>query len=326
MNKLKSLALGLALVCAAATARADTYPSKPISLVIPFAPGGFVHRVGQLIGEQMEKELGQPIVLQNKPGANGIVAANSVARSAPDGYTLFLPTASILTINPHLYKTVQYDALKDFTSIGLIVNTSNIFVANAESGVNSLKDLVDAARAKPGTVAYGSSGAGSIQHISGELLKRQAKVDLTHASYRGIGPAVIDVIGGRLTFVFSDASAIQQIKAGKLKALAVSPRRLDELPGVPSVAEAAGAAGLPDFKPPTLWYGIVAPAGTPKEIVEKLNGVLARVLARPELRTRLLADGAIPPSDTSAQAFARVVASDHGRYAKMLKELDIRID
>ena len=316
----------LAVAFAAATASAQPYPSKPIVLVVPFAPGGFVHTVAQMFAESMGSDLNQSMVVLNRPGANGNVAADFVAKAEPDGYTVFLPTASILTINPHLYKGLQFDALKDFAPVGLIANTSNVFVVSPRSGIRTFKDLVDRARASPGSISYGSSGAGSIQHIAGESLKRQANVELIHVPYKGIGPAVIDVMGDRLTVVFSDASAIPHVKGGKVVALAVSPKRLDELPDVPAVSEVVAAAGVPDYAPPAIWYGIVAPRGTSKEVLATLNAALAKALKKPEIREKLIAAGALPAEDPSGDAFGRLIAADHARYASMLKTLNITVD
>lgn len=315
-----------AIALVAGTVAAQPYPSKPIVLVVPFAPGGFVHTVAQMFADSMGTDLNQSVVVLNKPGANGNVAADFVAKAEPDGYTVFLPTASILTINPHLYKGLQYDVLKDFAPVGLIANTSNVFVVSPRSGIKSFKDLVDRARASPGQVSYGSSGSGSIQHIAGESLKRQANVELIHVPYKGIGPAVIDVVGDRLSVVFSDASAIPQVKAGKLTALAVSPKRLEELPDVPAVSEVVGAAGVPDYAPPAIWYGIVAPKGTSKEVLATLNGALAKGLRKKEIRDKLLAAGALPADDPSGDAFAKLIAADHARYAAMLKTLNITVE
>lgn len=317
-------AFAIALVCT--TVHAQPYPSKPIVLVVPFAPGGFVHTVAQMFAESMGSDLNQSVVVLNRPGANGNVAADFVAKAEPDGYTVFLPTASILTINPHLYKGLQFDALKDFAPVGLIANTSNVFVVSPRSGIKSFKDLVDRARANPGSISYGSSGAGSIQHIAGESLKRQANVELIHVPYKGIGPAVIDVMGDRLTVVFSDASAIPHVKGGKVVALAVSPKRLDELADVPAVSEVVAAAGVPDYAPPAIWYGIVAPRGTSKEILATLNAALAKALKKPEIREKLIASGALPAEDPSGDAFGRLIAADHARYAAMLKTLNITVD
>jgi tripartite-type tricarboxylate transporter receptor subunit TctC len=316
-----------ALVLLAATAvRAADYPTRPITLVVPFAPGGFVHTVGLMMGEGMGKVLGQPVVVQPMPGANGILAANAVAKAAPDGYTIFLPTASILTINPHLYKAVQFDPYTDFAPIGTIVYTTNMLVVSPNSGIKSLKDLVERARSHPGAVSYGSSGAGSIQHIAGEALQQQAKVKMMHVPYKGIAPALSDVVGGSLTEIFSDASAIPFVKSGKLTALAVSPRRIDELPGVPTLAEAAAAAGLPNYTAPTLWYGLVAPKGTPADVIAKLNAAMVQTLNQPEVKAKMIAAGATPADNTSSAFLASMLRSDSDRYAGMIKSLHISVE
>ncbi len=318
--------ISLTLAAAAPAAAAADYPTKPIALVVPFAPGGFVHTVALMFAEGIGNELGQSVVVLNKPGANGNIAAEFVAKSDPDGYTLFLPTASILTINPHLYKNLQFDALKDFAPIGQIANTTNLFVVSPRSGIKTFKDLVDRAKANPGTISYGSSGSGSIQHIAGEALKRQAKTELIHVAYKGIGPAVIDVIGDRLSVVFSDASAIPHVKGGRLIAIGVSPRRLDELPDVPAIAYVAAEAGVPGYAPPAIWYGIVAPKGTPKDIVAKVNAAMAQTLKKPDVREKLIAAGALPVENPTSESFSSVIASDHARYASLLKALNITLE
>ena len=314
------------LLVTAASAQSADYPNKPITLVVPFAPGGFVHAVALMMSEGMSKQLGQPLVVTNQPGANGIVAANAVAKAAPDGYTIFLPTASILTVNPHLYKNVQYDPHVDFVTIGQIVNTSNLFVVKADSNIKSFKDLVDQARTRADAVSYGSSGAGSVQHLAGEALQQQAGVKLLHVPYKGIAPALADVMGSNLTVVFSDASAIGQVKGGTLRALAVSPKRLDDLPGVPSLSEAAAAAGLPNYQAPTLWYGLVAPKGTPAGVIAKLNAAMAETIKRPDVRQRMFGAGATPSEDTSSAFFSSVIKSDFDRYGTLIKTLNIKVE
>ena len=314
------------LAVVAPTAGAQGYPNKPIVLVVPFAPGGFVHTVAVMYGESIGNILGQSVVILNKPGANGNIAAEFVAKSAPDGYTLLLPTASILTINPHLYKNVPFDPLKDFAPVGLIANTSNMFLVNPNSGIKSLKDLVDKARANPGTVSYGSSGAGSIQNIAGESLQQQANVKLIHVPYKGVAPALLDVMGDRLTVMFSDASGIPHVKEGKLTAIAVSPKRIAELSNVPTVAESAAAAGIPAYAPPAIWYGIVAPSGTSKDIVAKVNAAMAQTLKKPDVREKLLAAGATPAEDAGSESFGSVIQADHARYNALLKTLNITVD
>jgi len=324
-NPLFAALASLACLLSGAPAHA-AYPEKPITLVVPFAPGGFVHVVALMFSEGMGTALGQSVVVVNRPGANGNLAADSVAQAAPDGYTIFLPTASILTINPHLYKTIQFNPLRDFVSIGQIANTTNLFVVNATGDIKSFKDLVDKARANPGTVSYGSSGAGSIQHIAGEALARQAGVKLLHVPFKGVAPALNEVLGGRLTVMFSDASGIPFVKAGRLTPLAVSPQRIADLPGVPALSETVAAAGVPGYAPPAIWYGLVAPKGTPPDVIAKLNGAMLQTLRKPEVRDKLLAAGATPVDEPTSEAFARVIESDHARYGALLKTLDITVD
>jgi tripartite-type tricarboxylate transporter receptor subunit TctC len=326
MTLLRNLVASLGVLLFSIGASAADYPTRPITLVVPFAPGGFVHLVALMLSDSMTSILGQPVVVINRPGANGNLAADTVARADPDGYTIMLPTASILTINPHLYKNITFDPLKDFVAIGEIANTSNLFVVSPGSGIKTFKDLVDRARAKPDSVSYGSTGSGSIQHIAGESLKRQANVSLIHVPYKGVGPALTDVIGNRLTFVFSDATSIPYVKSGKLVALAVSPRHLADLPDVPALTDVVGPAGVPGYSAPTLWYGLVAPKGTPPEIVAKLNAALSQTLKRPDVREKLLAYGALPAEDTSSDYLAGVIRSDFARYATMLKTLSITVD
>jgi tripartite-type tricarboxylate transporter receptor subunit TctC len=319
------IAAALFPTCVPAASTAD-YPNHPITLVVPFAPGGFVHLVALMLSDNMASILGQPVVVINRPGANGNLAADTVSRADPDGYTIMLPTASILTINPHLYKNITFDPLKDFVAIGEIANTSNLFVVSPSSGIKTFKDLLDRARAKPDSLSYGSTGSGSIQHIAGEALKRQANVSLIHVPYKGVGPALTDVVGNTITVVFSDATSIPYVKAGRLVALAVSPKRLADLPDVPSLSEVVGPAGVPGYSAPTLWYGLVAPKGTPPEIVARLNAALTQSLKRPDVRDKLLAYGALPAEDTSSNYFAGVIRADFARYATMLKTLNINVD
>ena len=323
MKAFTTFAAACALAASTLACAAD-FPTRPITLVVPFAPGGFVHAVALMFGESMGAILGQPVVVVNQPGVNGSLAANNVSKAAPDGYTIFLPTTSILTFNPHLYKSVQYDPRADFVPIGTIVNTSNMFVVNPASGIKSLKDIVDRAREKPGQISYGSSGNGSVQHIAGELLEQQAKIKLLHVPYKGVGPAVTDVMGGNLTFVFSDASAIPNVKGGKLNAIAVSPKAMEELPGVPPLSEAATAAGLPAFSPPVLWYALIAPKGTPPDVIAKLNDAMVQTLRKPDIRAKLAASGALPADNPSGAYLANVIRTEYDRYGALLKSMNIQ--
>ncbi|MFA5490722.1 MAG: tripartite tricarboxylate transporter substrate binding protein [Candidimonas sp.] len=325
-KKILSRLVAASFMLLAPHAHAADYPDKPITLVVPFASGGFVHMVALMLSESMGPLLGQTVVVLNQPGANGMLAAGSVARATPDGYTIFLPTASILTINPHLYKNVTLDPIADFTPIGLVVNTSNMYVVHPDSGIDTFSDLIEKAKSAPQAVSYGSSGTGSIQHIAGEALQRQAKLDLLHVPYKGIGPAINDVVGKNLTTVLADASAIPFIQSGRLRAIAVSPSAVDELPGVPTLAEAAEKAGIPGYAAPQLWYGLVAPKGTPEPVIDKLSAALAKALERPDIREKLLAAGAIPATDTSSAFLSGVIRKDYERYGEQIKSLNITID
>jgi tripartite-type tricarboxylate transporter receptor subunit TctC len=325
LNKLISV-FAAATAIFAAPARAAGYPEKPVTLVIPFAPGGFVHLVGLLLSENMSTSLGQPLVIMNQPGANGIVAASSVARAAPDGYTLLLTTASILGVTPHLTKSVPFDSRSDFTAIGQIAQTSNIFVVNPKSGIKTFKDLAEKARQKDSAVSYGSTGNGSLQHIAGEVLQREVKTKVLHVPYRGTAPAMVDLVGGNLSFMLGDASALPYVKAGTLSAIAVSPKAIPALPGVPGLAEAIAEAGLPNYAIPTLWYGIVGPKGVPADVVAKVNSALAETLAKPAVREKLIAGGAMPAENSSSAFLANTIRTDYQRFGDMLKTINVTID
>jgi len=316
----------LLLALATSLARAADFPVKPVTLVIPFAPGGFVHLVGLMLSESMSSALGQPVVLINQPGANGLVAAASVARAAPDGYTLLLVTTSILAVTPHLVKTKPFDPRNDFSSIGMVANTSNIFVVNPKSGIKSFKDLAAQARQKPEAVSYGSTGNGSIQHIAGEVLQREVNTKVLHVPYKGTGPALVDLVGGQLSFVLGDASALPYVQAGTLTAIAVSPQPMAVLPGVPSLAQAVADAGLPNYAIPTLWYGIIGPKGIPQDVLTRLNVALKDALAKPAVREKLIAGGAIPADNTSIAFLQDAIRSDFVRYGDMLKSINVTID
>ncbi|ALM86156.1 tripartite tricarboxylate transporter substrate binding protein [Bordetella sp. N] len=313
------------LFAGAAPARAG-FPDKPIYLVVPYATGGFVHLVGMLLGEAMGDALGKNIVVTNQPGANGLIGAGYVAKAAPDGYTVLLAASSILEINPHIYKSVPFDALKDFAPVGLVANTSNILVVSPESGIKSLKDLVAKARTAPDQVSYGSSGPGSVMHIAGEALQRSIDKPMMHVPYKGTAPALTDLMGGRITTLFSDSSAIPQIQSGKLVALAVSPATIPQLPGVPAMKDAAQAAGIPDYHPPVLWYGLLAPRNVPAPIIAKLNAALVKALNTPALRQKLIDAGATPAADPSAAYLARQLPLEYADYGKLLSQLNIKLD
>lgn len=306
-------------------ALAQSPATRPLQIVVPFAPGGFVDAVGRMLSEGMAKSLGQTVVVVNQPGANGTVAANSVSQASADGNTVLLASVSILAISPHLYKTITYDPLKDFEPIGQIVTTSNTIVVSPSSGIRSMKDLVDRARARPNTVSYGSTGAGSIQHLVSEMIQLQGNVQLLHVPYKGVAPAVVDLLGGTLTFMYADATSLPMIRAGTLLALAASPQKIEEFPNLLPISQALEQGGVPNFVAPGIWYGLLAPKGTKPEIVAKLNAALTETLRRADVRQKLIAAGAIPTEGGTSSAFASVIRADHDRYKNLIKVFNITV-
>jgi tripartite-type tricarboxylate transporter receptor subunit TctC len=319
--RLRHLLPAFALVLATGAMSAN-YPSKPIELVVPYTPGGFADTLARMMGDSMGKTLGQVVVVQNRPGANGNIASAFVARAPADGYTILLSTISTMTINPYLYKNAGFDPVKDFAPISLLVDTTNVVVVNPKSGITSIKDLIDQARANPGKLTFGSSGNGSTLHLSGELFKQMVGVDMVHVPYKGGAPALVDLMGGQITTMFSDTSAIQHIQSGKLTALAVtSSKRLAALPNVPTVGE----AGLPGYMVEA-WYGLVAPKGTPKEAIAQLNAAIAQALQKPEIREKLRSAGSNPVENTSSEHFGKVIESDMAKWSQVIKSSKITLD
>ncbi|GAA4333035.1 tripartite tricarboxylate transporter substrate binding protein [Pigmentiphaga soli] len=300
----------------------SAYPDKPIVLIVPYAPGGLGTTFGNLMSESLTARLGQRVVVDYRPGANGGIGAGLVAKAPPDGYTLFMAVNSTMAINPNLYPKLQYDPLKDFAPVAMVCTSSNILVVNASSPVKSVKDLIAAAKANPGKVNYGSSGNGATPHLSGEMLRLETGAPVVHVPYKGIGPALTDLMGGQVDFVFSDTSALPFIQAGKLRPLAVTgPTRLGAAPDIPTMAE----AGVPNFVIRS-WYSIAAPAGTPKPIVDRLNKEIAAVVHSPEMREKMKTVGMDPAEDTSVDYLARTMRADLASWKKFVAEAHITMD
>ncbi|MEO8298697.1 MAG: tripartite tricarboxylate transporter substrate binding protein [Burkholderiales bacterium] len=311
-----ALAATLALPCVAA------YPERPITLVVPFATGGMGTLFGNLVSEVLTPALGQKVLVDYRPGAAGALGAGAVAKSAPDGYTLLMAVNSTMTVNPHLYAKLPYDPVKDFAPVSMVWTSANIVAVNANSPVKSIKDLLDSARASPGRVTYGSAGQGTTVHLCGEMLSQVGNVKMSHVPYKGAGPAIVDLLGGQIDLVCADTSMLPQITAGKLRALGVtSPKRMSVLPDVPTVEE----QGLKGFGI-TSWYSIVAPAGTPKDVVEKLNQELGKALHSPAIRERIQKVGAEPADDTSAAYLENVIKSDLAKWKKFIAETGIKLE
>ena len=315
---------GLALQWVA-TAQAQvpgTYPSKPIKLVVPFPAGGPLDAAGRAIGQKLSDAWGQPVVVENKPGAGGNIGADAVAKSPADGYTLLMGALSTHAVNPHLYAKIPYDALKDFAPVTLVAVTPNVLVLNPSVPANSVAELIALAKASPGKLSFASGSNGSAGHLAGELFKSLAKVDIVHVPYKGGAPAMQDLLGGQVQFMFDNlANSTAQIKAGKLKAFAVTTAKRSSLaPDLPTMAD----FGMSGFDIST-WYGIFAPAGTPPEIVKKLNVEIVRWLSSDDAKEKLKAQGA-EPAPMSSEQFDAFVRTENAKYAKIVRDSGARVD
>src|SRR5438128_2885681 len=275
---------GAALVCVPAPACAADYPSKPITLMIGFAPGGPSDVMARILTKKMEEILKQPLVIENRAGAGGSIAGAAVARAAPDGYTVLLATGSLLAINVSLYKNIGYDPEKDFEPIGLIGTQTNVLYLNPSVPATSLGELITYAKLNPGKLSFGSGGNGTPAHLAGEMLKLEAKIDITHVPFRGTGPALQSVIGGHVPMAFNPPPPLlPHIHSGAIRAIAVTTlQRTAVLPAVPTIAE----SGFPGFDA-TTWHALVAPAGTPKDVIAALHGATAATVNDPPVRKAL---------------------------------------
>ena len=300
----------------------QSYPSKPIRLVVPFPAGGSLDVVARAIGQKLTEAWGQPVVIDNRPGAGGNIGADLVAKSAPDGYTILEGALSTHAVNVSLYAKMPYDPIKDFAPITLVAVTPNVLVLNASYPVNSVPELLAYARANPGKLSFGSGSNGSAGHLAGELFKTEAGVDMVHIPYKGGAPALQALLAGDTQLMFDNlANSAAQLKAGKLKALAVTTaKRSSLMPDLPTLSE----TGLPGFDIYT-WWGFMAPAGTPKEIVAKWNAEVARILNSPEMKAFFAQQGAEPAPDSPEQ-FAALIRSEISKYAKIVKQSGAKVD
>jgi tripartite-type tricarboxylate transporter receptor subunit TctC len=298
------------------------YPTRPITVIVPYAPGGQGDVFARLVGERLARVLGQPMVVDNKPGASGALGARLAARARADGYTLLLGQTGEIAVNRSAMKEPGYDSLADLRPIALVGNAPLVMAAPAKAPYNTLGELLHLARSKRGSVSYASSGTATPGHLAAAALALATKTDMVHIPYKGAGQAITDLIGGQVQFFFSSASAIvSHIQGGRVKALAVSsPRRLAALPNVPTVAEAA----VPGFEF-SLWGGYFAPRETPDAIVNRLNTEIHRVLAEPDLRARFEAEGSAVAPMTAA-AFEAFVRAESDKYARLVKATGAQID
>ncbi|WP_395701066.1 Bug family tripartite tricarboxylate transporter substrate binding protein [Aquabacterium sp.] len=321
------LALGLASPLLAQAQSA--WPTKPVRIVVPFAAGGTTDILARALAPELQKAFGQPFVVDNKPGGGGNTGAAEVAKSAPDGYTLLMGTVGTHAINPALYPKMPYDHVKDFAPVTLVAGVPNVLVVNPafaqKYNLNTVEDLAKAARANPGKFNMASSGNGTSIHLAGELFKTMTGTFMVHVPYRGSGPALIDLMGGSMDLMFDNLpSAMPHIKSGKLKPLAVtSATRSAALPELPTVEEAGGKA-LKGYEASS-WFGLLAPAGTPNDIVQRVQQETAKALGTAALKERLQSQGAIPSGNTPAE-FAKLIAAETAKWAKVVKASGAKVD
>lgn len=318
------MALSALLPAAAAIAQtaapAARYPEKPIRVIVPFAPGGGLDLTTRVIGQKITEKWGQNFVVDTRPGAATIVGTEIAARAVPDGYTLLMITTTF-AINPTLYKKLPYDPFRDFTPITQLNSQPNVIVVNTGFQASTVKELIALAKAKQGELTFASPGAGSAPHLSGELFKRMAGVQMIHVPYKGIPPAVTDVLGGRVTMLFTTTiSAAPHIKSGKLKALALtSAKRLPSMPDVATIGETVPGYQAEAFQ------AVVAPAGVPRPIVDKLAAEIAAIVKSPEITARFAADGAVPVGSTPQQ-FSAFLKSEMLKWGKVIREAGIQLE
>ncbi|MGZ5152662.1 MAG: Bug family tripartite tricarboxylate transporter substrate binding protein [Burkholderiales bacterium] len=316
MKRFPYLALvGLAAGASGLAAAAEGYPAKPVRLVIPFAPGGTTDILGRVIGERLTARLGQTVVVENRPGAGGNIAAEAVARSAPDGYTLFLGSMGTQSMNGSIYPKLGFDPVRDFAPISRVVNSANLLVVHPSIPATSVKQLIQLAKSKPGVLNYSTSGIGSFNHMSAELFQMMAGVKMVHVAYKSGGQALTAVLVGESHLLFQTIPpAVPFIESGKLRALAVcAPERHALFPKLPTASE----SGLPGFEIST-WYGILAPAATPKDVITRLNESLVQIVNVPAAHKRLV-DLCLDPSTNSPEDFAALIKADAVKWGKVVR-------
>lgn len=320
MMKTKLIA-GATLLMAAGVAFAQTYPTGPVRMVVPFPAGGGVDSMGRIVAQKLTEALGKQFLVDNRGGANGMVGSELVAKAPKDGYTLLINGANFVT-TPSLYKRVTYDPLREFDPISLVSLAPNVLVAHPSLQASSVKQLIAIARARPGDVNYAGSGSGSTPHLAAELFKYMTRTDMVHVPYRGTGPAIAGLLSGEAGIMFMPAlAAVPHVKSGRLKALAVtSAKRLPALPQLPTVAE----SGLPGYES-SQWYGVTAPNGTPVEILDLLNGTIARFMQAPDMRQRMTDSGSVAVGSTREE-FARHLRSEFDKWAKVIKQSGATVD
>jgi tripartite-type tricarboxylate transporter receptor subunit TctC len=316
-----ALALALAGSCCAGSSRADEYPSRPIRLIVPYAPGGGADTVARIVARRVSDSIGQTVVIENRGGAGAIIGTEMVAKAEPDGYTLLLGQSGPISINPAVYKDLRYDPIKDFAPITMTTAYPYILAVNAKLPVKSLQDFVALAKSKPGALNYGTTGIGAANHLVTELFSSKAGLKMTHIPYRGTALAVADLIGGQVTMVFSDpVSVLPHLQSGTLRGLAVtSAQRSDVAPDLPTIS----ASGYPGFEA-LAWHGILAPAKTPANVINKLHAEIVKALQQPETKDVLVKQAMQPVGNTPAE-FAAFIKQDIAIWKAVAIEADVSV-
>lgn len=318
VSRAVAIALGV-FACGAAYAQSGAYPTKPIRFIVANSPGGGLDTVARLVSPVVTAALGQQLIIDNRAGAAGSVAAELLAKSAADGYTIMVGAVGNLAVNPHIYKGLGYHPIRDLAPVTFAVSGSNVLVAHPSVPAASVKDLIALLRAKPGSISYGSSGSGNAGHLAGELFQSMSKTKMVHVPYKGGGPAMVDLVAGNINLIFATAaSAMPHIKSGRIKPLAVTTaKRSGLVPDLPTIAE----AGLKDFEANN-WYGILAPAKTPRPIVDRLNKEIVGVLNSPDIKAFLFKQG-LDVAPSTPEAFAAYIRSEKAKWEKVIKAANL---
>jgi tripartite-type tricarboxylate transporter receptor subunit TctC len=326
MSALRKLAW-IAGLCATAVspgqfAQAGEFPEKPVRMICPYAPGGLSDILTRILAKRLSERIGQPVLVENRAGAGGIIGMEVVAKAAPDGYTIIMVGQGMASVNPSLYKNLSYDTLRDFVPIAQVARFSMVLVANPGLPPKSVREFIELSRAKPGSMSYGSAGNASTAHLMTELFKHRAGIDVVHVPFKGESPAITELLGGRLSVMFATlGGALSQIQSGKLHALGLATKERSKLaPEIPTISE----AGLPDFEVQG-WYGMLAPAGVPKPVVDRLSQEFVAIANEPEMRERLAARG-MDSVGSSSEAFGKWIQVEIERWRKVVADANIRAD
>ncbi|MCW5603657.1 MAG: tripartite tricarboxylate transporter substrate binding protein [Burkholderiales bacterium] len=316
-------AIGMAGTALAVDAQAQIYPARPIRMICPFPPGGTTDVVARLVAQRLTEAWGQQAVVDNRPGAGGIIGTEIVAKATPDGHTVLLGSITTHAVNPALYKKLSFDPVRDFAPVSLVVSSPQLLAVHPSVAAKSVKDLLALAKAKPGQLNYASAGAGTSPHLTFELFKSMAGIDVMHVPYKGTGPAITDLLGGQVQMMITGVVALMpHVKSGKLRGLGVtSAKRVAALPDLPTVIE----SGITGFDVNS-WFGVFLPGGTPKSIVTKMNAEIQKMLAIPEVRQRLTALGADPAASNTPEEFAVYIQSEMSRWGKVVRDTGARAD